>query len=136
MVRTMRPGDEPAVREMMRALWPDFDDDDSELTRGQVFVWERPSGELGGFASYALRPWAEGCASRPVPYLEGWWVAPDLRRGGVGRALVAAVEEWARAGGYAELGSDADADNALGLAAHGAVGFQPTERLQFFRKRL
>src|SRR5438067_1734925 len=27
-----------------------------------------------------LRPWAEGCKSMPVPYIEGWWVAPDLRR--------------------------------------------------------
>jgi aminoglycoside 6'-N-acetyltransferase I len=63
-------------------------------------------------------------------------VAPARRRRGVGRALVAAVEAWARAQGFAELGSDTWIDNELGLAAHDALGFTRTERIQYFRKRL
>ena len=135
-VRPMRPEDRPQILEMMRALWDDFDDDDSELERGNVFVWERESGALGGFATYSLRPFADACDSHPVPYLEGWWVAPDLRRAGVGRALVDAVEEWARAGGYKEMGSDALVENEVSLHAHAALGFEATERIQLFRKRL
>jgi aminoglycoside 6'-N-acetyltransferase I len=71
-----------------------------------------------------------------VPYLEGWWVAPELRQSGVGRALVAAVEQWCREHGYAELGSDVELHNDSSLRAHAALGFEPTLRVQFFRKRL
>jgi aminoglycoside 6'-N-acetyltransferase I len=132
----MRAKDRAQIIYMMRALWEDFDDDDSELERGQVFVWERDNGALGGFATYSLRPFADGCDSRPVPYLEGWWVAPDLRRSGVGRQLVEAVEAWARARGHRELASDAELVNEISLSAHAALGFEETERLVLFRKRL
>jgi aminoglycoside 6'-N-acetyltransferase I len=133
-VRAMRPDDEPAVTAMMQALWPDAGSYDWEGET--VLVWERDGGALGGFISYSLRPWAEGCESTPVPYVEGWWVADDLRRTGVGRALVQAVEAWSRAHGYAELGSDVELDNAISLRAHAALGFEPTVRVQYFRKRL
>ncbi len=132
----MRAEDRAAVIEMMHALWHDFDDDDSELERGNVFVWERESGGLGGFATYSLRPFADGCASRPIPYLEGWYVAPDLRRSGVGRALVVAVEDWAKAGGYREMASDALLENDVSLKAHASLGFEAVERIQHYRKAL
>lgn len=122
---------------MMRELWLDAGAYDFEAQGGEfVFVWERPGGGLGGFSSFSLRPWAEGCEAMPVPYIEGWWVAPDLRRSGVGRALIAAIEDWCRARGYTELGSDAELDNVDSQRAHAALGFEPTLRLQFFRKRL
>jgi aminoglycoside 6'-N-acetyltransferase I len=133
-VRLMRPGDLSQVTEMMRALWPDAGDYD--FGDETVFVWERSEGGLGGFASFSLRPWAEGCLGMPVPYIEGWWVAPDLRHLGVGRSLIEAIEHWCRENGYAELGSDVELDNTPSLAAHAALGFKPTLRLQFFRKRL
>ena len=119
---------------MMRSLWPASDRYD--FSGETVLVWERDSGGLGGFISFSLRPWAEGCESTPVPYIEGWWVAPELRHRGVGRALVAAVEQWCLRHGYAELGSDVELDNEVSLRAHAALGFEPTLRLQFFRKRL
>ena len=119
---------------MMRALWPDAGDYD--FGDEAVFVWERAEGGLGGFVSFSIRAWAEGCASAPVPYVEGWWVAPDLRRSGVGRALFAAVEQWARENGYVELGSDVELHNAVSIAAHEALGFEPTIRVQYFRKKL
>lgn len=133
-VRLMRTDELSEVTEMMRALWPDAGDYD--FGDETVFVWERSEGSLGGFASFSLRPWAEGCSGMPVPYVEGWWVAPDLRRSGVGRALIDAIEQWCRENGYVELGSDVELDNAPSLAAHAALGFEPTLRLQFFRKRV
>lgn len=54
---------------MMRELWPTGGDYDFSDER--VLVWERESGDLGGFVSFSLRPWAEGCDSTPVPYIEG-----------------------------------------------------------------
>jgi aminoglycoside 6'-N-acetyltransferase I len=122
---------------MMRALWPT--EVDYDFAGETVLAWERegPGARgLGGFVSFSLRPWAEGCESTPVPYIEGWWVAPDLRGAGVGRALLAAVERWCIAHGYTELGSDVDVENTASLQAHAALGFEPTLRLQFFRKRL
>jgi len=133
-VREMRAGELPEVTAMMRALWPDAGSYD--FAGETVLVFERPGGGLGGFVSFSLRPWAEGCAATPVPYLEGWWVAPELRRGGVGRTLVEAVERWCRAHGHRELGSDVELDNEISLRAHAALGFEPTLRVQFLRKRL
>src|SRR5215467_2682929 len=100
---------------MRRLLWADDDgqDDAGEI----VSVWEQ-DGVLGGFITYSLRPWADGCIERPVPYIEGWFVREDLRRRGIGRTLVAAVEEWARAAGFNELGSDVSLGNRTSLAAH------------------
>ncbi len=132
-VRPMRDDEIDAVKAMMLALWADFDGDYGDE---QVLVWERAGGDLGGFVSYEVRAWAEGCDSRPVPYIEGWWVAPDLRGAGVGRALIAAVEAWARAKGFVELGSDVDLGNESSLKAHVALGFEPRIAVQYFRKRL
>jgi aminoglycoside 6'-N-acetyltransferase I len=133
-VRLMSQKESPDVTEMMRTLWPGGDSYD--FSDETVFVWERDGGGLGGFVSFSIRPWAEGCDSTPVPYIEGWWVAPDLRQTGVGRALVRAVEQWSREHGYGELGSDVELDNDVSLRAHAALGFEPTLRVQFFRKRL
>ena len=133
-VRLMRPDEVSNVITMMRALWPaageyDFSDE-------TVYVWQRPDSSLGGFASFSLRPWAEGCASAPVPYIEGWWVAPELRQQGVGRELLAAIERWCREHGYVELGSDAETENDVSIQSHVALGFEPTMKLQFFCKSL
>ena len=133
-VRPILDGEEPQVVAMMRALWPGGDEYD--FSDEHVFVWERPDGPLGGFVSFSLRPWAEGCVSTPVPYIEGWWVEPDLRRSGVGRALFAAVEQWCRENGFQELGSDVELHNDVSLQAHAALGFEPVLKVQFFRKDL
>jgi aminoglycoside 6'-N-acetyltransferase I len=132
-VRPMRDAEVGEVKAMMTELWPDFDGDTGDE---QIMVWERDGGGLGGFISFSMRPWAEGCDTRPVPFVEGWWVAPELRRRGVGRALMAAVEAWARMCGFAELGSDVLIDNHGSIAAHGRLGFEPRDRIQYFRKRL
>lgn len=131
----MRPGDEPAVLHLMRALWghASLDDDVRGL---EVWVAEDDHGGLVGFVSASLRDWAEGCESRPVPFLEGWFVAEGHRGHGVGAALVAAVEAWARSLGHTEMGSDTWLDNEAGRRAHEALGFEEVERVVSYRKRL
>jgi aminoglycoside 6'-N-acetyltransferase I len=125
-VREMAPADMPEAQAMMRSLWPESRNYDFSDARGG----------LGGFASVSLRPWAEGCDSSPVPYVEGWYVAPDLRGQGIGAALFAAIKQWCRDHGHVELGSDAELDNVPSHRAHVALGFEPTLQLQFFRKPL
>jgi aminoglycoside 6'-N-acetyltransferase I len=134
-VRPIRLEDFVEVEAMMHALW--LSPDPYDFSDESIFVWQRDDGPgLGGFISFSVRAWAEGCESSPVPYIEGWWVAPDLRGSGVGRALVDAVERWCLEHGHHELGSDVEVDNEVSLRAHAALGFEPTLRLQFFRKRL
>jgi aminoglycoside 6'-N-acetyltransferase I len=133
-VRLMHTGERAEVTAMMQMLWPEAGDHD--FSDETVYVWDSADGRLGGFVSFSIRPWAEGCESEPVPYIEGWWVEPDLRLQGIGRALFAAVETNCRDNGYVELGSDAEVGNADSAKAHAALGFKPTLRLQFFRKRL
>jgi GNAT superfamily N-acetyltransferase len=129
-VRPVRSSDREAVLEMRRLLWPD---DDGEHDIGEsVLVWDQ-DGSAAGFVVYSLRPWADGCDERPVHYIEGWFVREELRRRGIGRALIDAVADRARAQGCRELGSDALLDNRLSLTAHRRLGFEPTEQLQLFR---
>ena len=132
--RPMRPADEAEVLAMMRELWPDsaisgFDDQ-------YYFVFEDDDGRHGGFVSMSVRPWVDGADSAPCPHLEGWFVRPALRRKGIGKALVAAVEAWCRENGYNELSSDALLSNTVSLAAHARLGFVPTEQIQYFAKSL
>jgi aminoglycoside 6'-N-acetyltransferase I len=129
---------------MRAALWPDADPAElaDELDAfladpDQVaFVAERDDGRLCGFAEASVRPFANGVDESPCAFLEGWWVDEEMRRSGVGRALVVAVENWARARGLTELGSDALLDNTPGHQAHRALGFEERERVVYFRKRI
>lgn len=94
------------------------------------------SGEVIGFAELSLRAYAEGCRSSPVAYLEGWFVMPEARHRGVGRALVSAGEEWARAQGCSELASDTHPGNRASAKAHDALGFREAGLVMCFRKDL
>ena len=89
-----------------------------------------------GFIEIAVRPFADGCRSMPVPHVEGWYVEPSARGRGVGRALLEAAEQWARARGFSEIASDCEINNHGSIAAHGCCGFVETERLVKFRKDL
>jgi aminoglycoside 6'-N-acetyltransferase I len=100
-----------------------------------VFVAERPDG-LAGFIELGLRPYAEGCASSPVPFIEGWYVDDDVRRTGVGAALIRTAEDWARNSGYTEIASDVELENDVSIAAHHAIGYEEVTRLVCFRRAL
>jgi len=131
-VRPARPEDRAAVLALAEKLWPD---EPIDMGEDYVAVWAA-DGRIGGFVTWAVRPWADACEQAPCPYVEGWYVEEDLRRTGVGAALIAHVEAWARAHGFTELGSDALLENRVSIAAHHRLGFAPVEKLQLFRKRL
>lgn len=131
---------------MIHALFPNNTDDDLEseiddyvlgrVGQAILFVAERAAGGLGGFIEVGTRNYAEGCESSPVPYIEAWYVDPDLRLQGVGRKLFAAAEDWARAQGFTEMASDAEIGNAGSIAAHHALGYSETDRIVCFRRSL
>jgi aminoglycoside 6'-N-acetyltransferase I len=145
-VRPARPGDLEAWWRLRCALWSDaapaeLHAEADAYFRGAsplqaVFLGGGPAGAHSGMLELSLRSVAEGCHGAPVPYVEGWYVVPEARRRGVGRALMAAAEAWARARGYAELASDAVIDNRQSERAHLALGFVEVERAIHFRKEL
>ena len=145
IIRAVRDTDCDEWLRMRMALWPDGvrEDLESELAeitanrpQEDALMLERPEGGLGGFVEVALRPWAEGCRTRPVGYIEGWYVDPDLRRQGWGRALVAAAEAWARQLGCREMGSDCELWNDASFQAHQALGYEEVLRTIHFRRSL
>jgi aminoglycoside 6'-N-acetyltransferase I len=140
--RLPAPEEEGWLR-MRRALWPDCPDSihrhEMTLLRretGAVFAVRRVDGGLGGFAEVSVRRYAEGCHGGRVGYLEGWYVEPELRGAGVGRALLAAAEGWARDQGCLEMASDTELDNAEAQKAHRRAGYQEVGTLVHFRKPL
>jgi GNAT superfamily N-acetyltransferase len=101
-----------------------------------VFVAVRPGGGLCGFVEASIRPYAEGCVTWPVGYVEGWFVDADVRRHGIGKRMVTAAEHWATGLGCREMASDAHPENKVSLIAHKALGFEEAERAVHLRKRL
>ncbi len=132
---------------MRLALWPDGSEAEhrEEIERfltGQaraplvVLLAENEVRRVVGLAELSIRWCAEGCRSDRVAYLEGWFVAPEARRKGVGRALIAAAEDWGRSQGCIEFASDALPDNEVSAAAHRAAGFTDVGLVRCFRKDL
>ncbi len=144
VVRPLEDRDFPHWISLRHQLWPEepvsgLEPEGRRALEGDppliVLVAEEP-GRLTGFIELSLRPYADGCSTSPVPYVEGWYVVPDRRRQGVGAALMAAAEAWSRQAGYTEMGSDTQTVNDLSRAAHAALGFDEVEELVVFRKDL
>jgi aminoglycoside 6'-N-acetyltransferase I len=147
-VRSVAVEDASSWLAMRLALWPDgsaaehheeidcFLAGQADGRPAEVLIAQDESGRVLGFAELAIRPYAEGCVTNRVAYLEGWFVEPDSRRRGVGRALVTAAEDWGRAQGCTEFASDADPENDVSIKAHGALGLTDAGPVRCFHKDL
>src|SRR5437588_4919 len=143
-VRAYRDDDWSEWLRMSIALFPEYSAE--ELAAGmkefrqradaQVFLVERGDGRLAGFVEVGSRPYADGCDTSPVGYVEAWYVDSDVRRAGYGRALLAAAEEWARGRGYREIASDSQLGNQVSHAAHRPTGYEEVDRVGQSRKTL
>jgi aminoglycoside 6'-N-acetyltransferase I len=131
---------------MRLALWPDSPPEkeleEIELllagyplpTLMAAFVCVRPEGGLCGLAEVAIHESAPGCATDRIGFIEAWYVDPDWRGRGLGRALVERIEAWARAAGCREMASDTTPFYPNSPAAHASLGYEEVER--YFRKDL
>jgi aminoglycoside 6'-N-acetyltransferase I len=144
IIRRAHADDRTAWAAMRAALWPEEDAAahargiDTLLGRGDAwgFIAEDASGRPIGFAEIAIRPYANGCDSEPVAFLEGIWIEAQSRRRGIGAQLIAHIEAFLLARGFRELGSDAPLGNLASQDAHRRWGFSETERVVYFRKEL
>jgi aminoglycoside 6'-N-acetyltransferase I len=144
-VREFQDSDWDEWRRMDQALFPDneFEEDLEADMRAllarpdaAVFIAERSDGSVCGYVEVGARAYADGCRSSPVGYIEAWYVDPDVRRSGYGRALLDAAEAWARGRGYTEMASDARLDNIISINAHENSGYQAIDHVVQFRKAL
>jgi aminoglycoside 6'-N-acetyltransferase I len=144
LVRRLTDADWQEWLRMGLILFPDQSRDEAErgmrefIARDDaaVFIALRPDGSACGFVEVGSRPYADGCGTSPVGYIEAWYVDPDVRRQGFGRALLAAAEEWARAQGYREMASDTQLHNDVSREAHERSGYAEIDRIIQFRKPL
>jgi aminoglycoside 6'-N-acetyltransferase I len=147
-VRIARPTDRDELKLLRHALWPDgsIEEHAREL---EPMLAGRPRGTMPyvvfvavestiiGFAEVSLRSAANGCdPARPVAFLEGWFVSEEYRGRGVGADLLHAAEDWGRAQGCIEMGSDTWVDSLGSQRAHEALGFEEVDRSVNYRKKL
>lgn len=143
-IREIFEGDQTSWCRLRQGLWPGSPSDHEvetrsyfERSRGSLVVLVAElGGQVVGFLELDYRKYAPGCRSSPVPFIEGWYVEPDVRRQGIGRALIEAAEARARAEGYDEIASDAEIENVDAINAHMALGFREEERTVCFRRSL
>ncbi len=148
-VRLAIPADLHVVARELFALWPDGSLTEHATEAAAILAGKPRStmplvifaaeieGEIVGFVEVGLRSHADGCDARtPVGFVEGWYVEPEHRRRGVGRALIRAAEVWAQAQGCRELASDTWIDNEPSQRAHDALGFEVVDRCVNYKKAL
>ena len=151
-IRTAGLSDLDQLAQMCRVLWPSASAEEHAtelrlLLDGRaslvvtlpitILVAEANIGRLAGFVQVDLRSHADGCdPSKPVGYIEGWYVAEEFRQRGIGKSLITAAEDWARNQGCTEIASDAVIDNLVSQRAHKTLGYQVVDRCVHYRKKL
>ncbi len=146
-IRAVRPEDGIAWQRLRSALWTDgsVEEHRRDVERflhgdrrepAEVLIAFDDADRAVGFVELSIRNIVDSCRTDRVGYLEGWYVAPEARRLGIGAALVASAEQWAREQGCLEFASDAALDNEASQRAHVALGFSETGRSVNFRKDL
>ncbi len=139
----MRGADTDMWLGMYRKLWADHTDEAllaeihriGKSSKRSAFVAEA-GGYALGFAEYALRDYANGCDSQPVPFLEGVWVDDEYRGKGVAKALIEFLITRAERAGFKEFGSDVELSNYSSQLMHEKLGFEQREKVVYYRKVL
>ena len=99
-----------------------------DLARGELYVADVPcDGVLAAVVlneqcdpDYDAAAWEGG---QPYVIVHRLCVSPHAQGKGVGRALMAAVEEWAKARGYADIRLDAFSQNPHALRMYTRLGY-------------
>jgi len=142
--RRAGPSDVDSVTALLALLYDDATPEELRAENeaaladgGQAVFLARAGGADVGVAHVTVRnECVEGTHGGGVCYLEGVYVAPGYRRMGVGRALLARCEAWAREAGCPMFASDCELGNEGGAAFHMGAGFSEVRRIICFAKPL
>ncbi len=127
------------------ALWPyETEQDMRDLflkripsEKDKTILCRNEHGEAIGFIDLSIREeYVEGSSGSPVGYVEGIYVKPEYRFKGVARELLRLGEEWSRAQGCTEYGSDTEIENVESQAFHLRAGFEAAHTIVHFIKKL
>jgi len=149
-IRRAEPADKAELAKLRALLWPEITPTDNRaeidryfMSEGSgflptvIFVSQNEGGTLTGFVEVGVRSHADGCdPTRPVGFIEGWFVCKSSRNQGIGKQLMLAAEDWVRARKCKEMASDALIDNLDSQQAHEHTGFEVVDRCVHFRKSL
>jgi aminoglycoside 6'-N-acetyltransferase I len=138
--------DQSGWLEMRMALWPDATADEHRDYMAislaqperflQLIMYDERRQPIGFIEGSIRSDYVNGTETSPVGFVEGVYVIPALRRHGIARQLFAAIGDWAKARGCRELASDALLENEASQRAHRALGFEETERVVYFSKKI
>lgn len=143
MIRTATENDRKVWLALRKLVYTDCTD---AFHEEDINIWMRDEdkecfllevdGRVAGFLEASLRNVVDGCLTSPVGFMEGICLFPEFRGRGLSMELMAVAEDWMRAKGCTEMGSDADLENEKAIQFHQAIGFEETYRIVQFKKSL
>ena len=125
-------------------LWPQHSLDDIKSVLRKYIEGEETSvfmrlieDKCVGLALVSLRhDYVEGCITSPVGYLEGICVDKEYRKTGIASKLCKECEDWAKSKGCSEFASDCELTNDASYHFHLNIGFEETNRIIHFKKKI
>ena len=134
--------DYQATSELRHKLWPQDDvaahlaDITSSFSTTHCGFIAKDGAKAVGFLEISLRPYVNGCLYRPVAFIEGLYLLPSYDEDAARDLLIAASEAWAKEQKVKEIASDAYLENQKSQDELVRMGFIPTEKIVYFRKKL
>lgn len=139
-IRVATEQDLPGWVAARQALWPHHDLGELQRDAQRMlqsleevcFLLIDDGGTIAGFLEGQIYQPASG----PYAHVEGWYVAPEFRHQGHGRALMSTFEQWCLHRTIARITSDTTPDYPLSPAAHSHAGFRKIHEFTIFLKEL
>jgi ribosomal protein S18 acetylase RimI-like enzyme len=147
-VRRATPGDAPQVARLLHDFQEEYDEPSpgaealeeryEELIRNKEMIVLLVGDGPDGFAQLRFRPWVYSAGLHS--YLEELYVVPDLRGNGLGRALLDAAMDTARAEGAEQMELGTSEDDVAARKLYESAGFinregGPDGPVMFFYER-
>jgi len=134
-VRRATPGDAPEVARLLNDFQAEYDEPSpgvemledryADLIRNKDMIVLLIGDGPDGFAQLRFRPWVYSAGL--CAYLEELYVVPDLRGNGLGRALLEAAMQTARAEGAEQMELGTSENDVAARALYESAGFINTE---------